>query len=344
MKLPTFVSDRSTTIKIAAVAVVVALVVGGAVGLRAMRGLPDDAAFAYGDHVVTQADLDRRMEVLHALYGVQEPTEKAGQKEFLRASAKAVAVSMVLDDAAQDKDVVISEKSARDTLNRMVAQQLGADPEKAFTDLLANFGVSEDDVLDEVRRQQAIARLFQVVTEHVVDGVTQDDAKAYYDKDPAQFATPERRKLGNIVVATRREAAALTARLAEGENFAALARSQSLDDATRGQGGALGTVAASDLEDGYAAVAFKAKERTIFGPVQTDDGWNVGIVLSVVPAGQPSFADVEKQATESARSARALKTWRSWLKKRIEQADIEYAAAYLPTDPNEPPALAGDMP
>jgi peptidyl-prolyl cis-trans isomerase C len=344
MKLPAFVSDRSTTVKIAAVVVAVALVIGGVVGLRATRGLPDDAAFAYGDQIVTQADLDRRMEVLHALYGVQKPTGKAEQSDFRRASAKAVAVSMVLDEAARDKDVVISEKSARDTLDKMVAQQLGSDPEKAFTDLLSNFGVSEDDVLQEVSRQQAIARLFQVVTEDVVAGVKQDDAQAWYDKDPARFATPERRKLANIVVATRAEAAALVKRLDAGAGFAALARAESLDDATRDQGGALGTVAASELQDGYAAIAFKAKDRTVFGPVQTDDGWNVGIVLGVVPAAQPAFAKVEKQVTESLRSDRALKTWRTWLKKRIEKADIEYAAAYLPAEPNEPPALAGDLP
>jgi peptidyl-prolyl cis-trans isomerase C len=343
MKFPAFVSDRSATVKIAAVVAAVALVVGGVVGLHATRGLPDGAAFAYGDKIVTQADLDRRMEVLHALYGVQKPTGKSEQKDFRRASAKAVAVSMVLDEAARDKDVVISEKSARDTLDKMVAQQLGSDPEKAFTDLLSNFGVSEDDVLQEVSRQQAIARLFQVVTEDVVAAVKQDDAKAWYDEDPTRFATPERRKLGNIVVATRGEANALVTRLDEGARFAALARAESADDATRDQGGALGTVAASELEDGYAAVAFKAQDGAVFGPVRTDNGWNVGIVLDVVPAAQPAFAAVEKQALESARSDRALKTWRSWLKKRIEQAHIEYAAAYRPADPNEPPALAGDL-
>lgn len=337
-------SDRRTLMRLGALVTTALVIAGVVLGIRATQGLPDDAAFEYAGDVVTQAELENRMEVLHALYGVQEPEGEDARATYRRDAAKAVAVSMILDDAARDEKIVISDKSARDTLDAMVAEQLGPDPQQAFTDLLSKFGVAEADILEEVVRQQTIARLFQEITEDAADSVTEEDAQEYYDDEPERFATPERREIANIVVSSQKEARTLLRRLGSGADFAALARAHSLDDATRDQGGALGAVASSELEKEYAAGAFGAASGAVFGPVRTDDGWNVGIVRTIVPAHQPTYAEVADQARESLRSERALKAWRDWLKDRIERAEVEYADAYRPSDPNEPPALATDLP
>lgn len=323
-------------------ALVALLVVAGGVLLVQQRltGLPDDAVLRYDDEVVTKADLEEHLDTLDALYGVSEPEDGKAQDEFNRDVAKSVAVALILDRAAKDEDVVISEKAARDTLSSMIDTQLGPNPQKAFQDLLTKYGVSEDDILREIRRQQAIARLFKLVTQDTVDEVTAKDAEALYEKDPGAFEVPERRKIANIVVATRGQARAVLSALRKGASFRALARTRSLDDATRDKGGLLGTVPASQLEEGYAKAAFAARKGTVFGPVQTAYGWNVGMVLDVVAARQPSYRAVADDALDAVRSERAMKTWRSWLADRIEDADVEYADAYRPAHPDEPPVEA----
>jgi peptidyl-prolyl cis-trans isomerase C len=336
---------RLTRATAAGLAVVVLLGVAAAVvAVRMNRGLPDDAAFEYDGTVVTKAELDRRVEVLGALYGIAEPTDEDEKDTFRRDVAKAVAVSMVLEDAARDQGIVISDKSARDTLAKMVEGQLGNDPQRAFTEMLARFGVTEDDVLEEVKRQQAIARLFQDRTADAVDDVTPTDVRAYYGQEPDRFATPERRRLRNIVVKTRREAAAVLAQVRRGNDFADLARATSLDDATRQQGGSMGTVGAGELEGAYADAAFAAGTGEAFGPVQTRFGWNVGQVVRIVPGRAVSFAEVEDRVTDELRSERALKAWRAWLASRIRDADVEYAASYHPAHPDEPPASTTELP
>jgi parvulin-like peptidyl-prolyl isomerase len=329
---------------IALVAVVLIGITAVVVGVLQSRGLPDDAAFEYDGEVITEADLEDRVEVLGALYGIKEPDAAEDKDTFRRDTAKAVAVSMILEDAAEDQGIVISDKSARDTLAKMVEGQLGADPQRAFTEMLARFGVTEDDVLEEVKRQQALARLFQERTADAVEDLASTDVRAYYGQNPGRFATPERRQLRNIVVGTRREAAAVLAKVRRGTEFVELARLTSLDDATREKGGAMGTVGAAELEESYAEAAFAAGEGQTFGPVQTRYGWNVGQVVKILPGADVTFAEVEDQVTDELRSEKALKAWRDWLADRIRDADVEYAAAYRPAHPDEPPASTTELP
>lgn len=324
--------------RLGAVVLAVALVAGLAfAGYRHVTALPDDAALSYDGKVVTQAQLTDRADLLGALYGVQKPKGKKDQDTFRRDVAKAVAVSMILDKAAAKRHIVISDKSARDTLASMVKGQLGADPQAAFTKLLGEFGVSEDDVLAELKRQQAIARLFKDVTEDAVDGASAGEVRAYFDKDPEKFAVPEQRDLRNIVVASRKDATAVLARARQGVDFGVLARRTSLDDATREKSGELGIVTAAQLDPTFAQTAFAARAGAVFGPVKSEHGWNVGMVRKIVAGQASTYASVQDQVTDVVRSERGLASWRHWLSRQIKQADVEYADSYLPAHPDDAP-------
>jgi peptidyl-prolyl cis-trans isomerase C len=220
----------------------------------------------------------------------------------------------------------------------MITNQLGDDGQAQFTKILGQFGVSEKDVLDEVKRQQATARLFQAVTAKVVSGVTADDARAYFQADPSRFATPERRRIRNIVVATHEQARAIISALRQGADFAALARRRSLDDATRASGGDLGTVTAAQLESAYATAAFHTPRGRVFGPLETKFGWNVGEVVGVKPATAVTYDQVSAQVLDALRSERAMAAWRSYLAAQIKKAHVRYADDFRPEHPDAPPA------
>ena len=331
--------------KLAKILVLAVLPLGGAgVALavtHARDGLPDGAAFQIGGTVVTTAELDRQAGLLEALYGIKKPADDQGA--YQRDIAKAVAVGMVLDRAAADEGIVVPDKAARDTLATMVDKQLGGtDGQREFTALLGQYGVTEDDVLAEIKRQQNIARLFQNVSTPAVTGVTDADAQQLFETDPARFATPEQRQLRNIVVATRQEASQLRALLTRGADFASLARQHSLDDATRAHGGSLGWVSAEQLDPAYAAVAFAAGAHGVVGPVQTQYGWNIGQVVAIRPSVRPAFADVKTDVLDALRSERAMAAWRAWIIAQIRDAHIEYAPDYRPADPDAPPPGLGE--
>lgn len=325
-------------LRIAVGVLVLAVVAAGAlIGVKHFSGLPDDAAFEYRDTVVTKAALNDRVEVLKALYGIKEPADSDGKDDFRRATAKAVAVSLILDHAADEREIVVADKAARDTLAKMVNQQLGPDGTSEFTKILGEFGVNEDQVLSEIKRQQSIARLFQDVTQDAVASVTPAVVKAYFDDNAARFATPEQRRIRNVVVATRAEAKNLLDRLGSGAGFASLAKQTSLDESTRSSGGDLGTVAVADLETSYGHQAFSTPDGGIFGPIETSFGWNVGQVVTVTPGRPAVFDEVSSAVRDVVRAERAMDAWRAFVADEIKRADVTYADSYRPDDPDAPP-------
>jgi peptidyl-prolyl cis-trans isomerase C len=320
-----------------AVFLALGVTVGLAAGLVVFRqaGVPADAAFELGDRTVTIAQVDERVDMLRALYGVQPPREEAELARFRRDSAKAVAVSLVLDDAAQARDIVIADKTARDVLTRFVERQFPTGGRAEFVQALGTVGTSETDVLAEIRRQLAVSRLFDEVTGPVE--VSDADVTAAFAKRRDELGTPERRRLRNIVVASRGDADRILGQLRGDVDFAGLARQHSLDASTRTKGGDLGLVSAAELEAAYARPAFAVRQGGAFGPVETPSGWNVGRVEEIVPARPATFTAVAPQLREQVQTERAVEAWRGWLAAEIKRADIRYADAYRPADPDAAP-------
>lgn len=325
--------------------VLVLLIVVGAVTTLTVapwsksNDLPKDAAFSYRGSVVTVADLQARVHVLGALYGVAEPTGKAAQAKFWRAAAQADAMSLILEHAAATDGIVITQKEANSVLQQMITTQLtGSNAQAAFDAILKKFGVTQADVLLEVKRQQQIGQLFQRVTRSASATPSAADLDAYFQAHASDFGVPQRRHILNIVVASQSEADAIV-QAAKKTAFGTLANRYSLDGSTRLKGGDLGTVAASTLDSVYAKAAFAATPGTVFGPVHTTYGWNVGKVVAVVPARPAVFASVRSQVLSALQSSRALAAWRAWLTKQVASAGVRYAAAYRPADPTSLPAI-----
>jgi peptidyl-prolyl cis-trans isomerase C len=305
--------------------------------------LPKGVAFRVLGHNVTVNELNARVDTLAALYGVEVPSDKARLAGFRRDVAKAFAVSMILDSAAEDRDIAIADKAASDVLSRYVNQQFGGGSEAYpnFVQALGSVGTSEPAVLGEIKRQLAISQLYDKVTAGVT--VSDEDVQASFAMDHSALDTPERREIRNIVVATRDQAKGVRAKLLAGGSFAALARSESLDGSTRNSGGSLGTAAAADLEGAYAEAAFGVAAGGVFGPVQTEHGWNVGQVVRIVPRAPAVFSKVKAVLKEQLLVKRELEVWREWLAAEIRHADVAYASKYRPTDPDAPPSSQPDM-
>lgn len=330
---PARLRSRRPYIIAAAVAVVVGLVVG--VVVTRSGSLPADGVFSVSGHVVHQATYERRVQVLEALFGVKEPDAKDTRKtdQFRRDTAKALALSMVLDRLAADEKIVVAGKTARDSLDRYITQAY-PDGRSGFTRALGDRGLSESDVVDEVRRQITVSRLF----EHVTGDVTVGDAavRAFYEKNKAKIVSPEQRHVRHIVLATEDDARRVIGQLVQGAAFADVAKQSSLDQSTKDSGGDLGTLTADQLLPAFAKAAFAAQPGHVFGPVKTDLGWHVGFVDSVVPAQHLAYNDVKADLTDRLKAERRLARWQTWLRGRLKAAHVRYAKAYRPANPDEP--------
>lgn len=303
--------------------------------------LADGVALRYGDRSVTVDELERHVDMLRALYGVEPPSGGKQMDAFREDTAKSYAVSLILDDAASERGIEIADKQARDTLSRFVSERLGPGPEaySQFIGTLADAGTSEEVVLDELKRRLAIAQLF----DNVAGGrraPTAQEVRTAFENRKDELATPETRRISNIVVETKDDARQVRQEIRDGTSFAVVASRSSLDGSTRDNGGDLGTLSANQLEPDYAKDAFNAAEGEVFGPVKTRHGWNIGQVTKIILAVPAEFDRVKADLKKRLRAEAALGEWRSWLGKRIVDADVHYADTYRPPNPNAPPETA----
>lgn len=315
--------------------VVVAAVAGGAWWQLSRDSLPDGAAFRVGGRVVSAADVQKRIDSLKALYGVTVPTSGSKKTSFERDAAKSLAVQIILQDKAEQMGVTVKPSAVDATLNRLISERYADGGRTAFVAALGQLGASEAQVRDEIGNQILVSELFDAVTK----GITVSDADvrtAFLDRR-AQLATPPERDLRNIVVADRATAARVLRQLAGGASFATLAAQVSLDGSTRDKGGELGPVAASQLDAAYAKAAFSARVGGVFGPIRNRYGWNVGMVERAIPGRPAVLAKVATSLRRTLKVEKQVAAWRDWLGKAITEADVTYADAYRPADPDAVP-------
>ena len=327
-----------------AAAVVMLVLSGGGLFWYKSTHLPAGVAFRVDGQDVTVTQLDDDAQTDKALFGVQPPTEGPRLDQFRRDFAKATAVSMVIDKAAVDRHIAVADRQVSDVLVRYITQYYGDGPDghDRYVQALANQGTSEGKVLAELKRQMVLQQLITQVTAGVT--ATDQDVRQTFDQRRDQLATPERRDIHNIVVRTQQDADDVVAQLNQGANFEQVAEQRSLDDTTKGKGGDLGPVAAADLEQPYAVAAFAAPVGAVFGPVQTQYGFNVGRVIQSFPPGPAVFDQVKGPLLQRLISERSAAVWSGYLAGLIKDAGVRYADAYRPANPDALPAAQQPAP
>lgn len=319
-------------------ALVVATIVTGVV-LWQGRALPDSVAYALDGDEVSASDLEEQARTLEALYGVSAPEDADEAEAYWRDSAQAAVMAELLDAAAVDSGVEVSQ----DEVDAALAQYVSAlydgapDANQQFVTALGNAGTSQRAVETEIRRRLTTERL---ITEVVgdVEVPTAEQAQAAFVDRKCSLDLPETRTLRNIVSATEAEATAVASELAAGADFATLAATRSADASSRENGGDIGTLAARQLEAGYAEVAFAAPVGQVFGPVETASGWNVGVVTAVLPGRTVDYAEVAEPFANLLLMEAQSAAWRDWLAGLLEDADVEYSDRFRPEDPSALPS------
>jgi peptidyl-prolyl cis-trans isomerase D len=121
--------------------------------------------------------------------------------------------------------------------------------------------------------------------------VTRTEVERYYRANRDEFAVPARAEVlytymskaataADTAVALERAEEFRQLVVEEGEDFGELARAESDDRASAGEGGHLGTFARGEMVPAFEEVAFALAPGEISDPVRTDYGWHVIEVLS----------------------------------------------------------------
>jgi peptidyl-prolyl cis-trans isomerase C len=335
---PAPTGDRGPS-KLALIAVaLVALLAGAGTAFALGRGggcpAKGDALKVEGTEV-SKAEFERRLELLRALYDVRPPVDQAKLATFRGDAAKGMAVAVLVAHDVEKRNLRAADKTVRDRLDGFIAQRYPQGGRTQFIQALGNYGVSENDVLAEFRRIIETQALFKAVTADVKVG--EDQIAKAFEERKAQLAVPEKRRLRHLVVRTEDEAKQALARINGPESFEDVAEEVSLDTSTKDRGGELGTVSRAQLDPAFGGAAFGAAKGATFGPVQTKNGWHVGLVEEVTPGRPVTLEEVHDSLRDTLAAEAGLAKWRGYLADRIRTGDACYAKANRPADPKAPP-------
>ena len=152
---------------------------------------------------------------------------------------------------------------------------------------------------DETRRRLSVAReriLGNVLVEnHLKNTVNEATIRRMYDEQSSLRDRGDEVQARHILVKDEATANDIAKKLADGGDFAALAREISEDEGSRETGGNLGYFTNDMLETKFTEVAFSTKKGDVSAPFESKYGWHILQVQNRRKAAQPSFEDMRSE-------------------------------------------------
>ena len=212
---------------------------------------------------------------------------------------------------AEKQDIKVSDAEIKRSFEDQKKASFPTD--KAYNEFLKTSGMSEEDILFRVKLNELQTKLTQKITKSATK-ISEDDVKAYYDKNEKRFAQPERRDLRIVLTKDEAKANEAKAALESGEDFKTVAKQYSIDEASKAQGGKLPAVAKGQQEKSLDEAVFSAEKGTLEGPVKTQFGWYVFEVDKITPASQQSVQEASETIKNLLRSQRQQKALDDFIK------------------------------
>lgn len=206
-----------------------------------------------------------------------------------RQTLQQIVQQTLIDQYAKDNKVTVTDDEVNKRVNQLEAQY----PNGQFDQLLKARGLSLDDVKSALREQI-------VLDKAVGANITITDAqiKAYFDKNHAQFDTPDQARARHILVPDLKMAQLVESDLKAGKDFAAEAKAHSVDPGSRDKGGELGFFRRGSMVPAFEKYAFTAPIGKISAPVKSPFGYHVIQVEERKQGQKATVASVHDQIAQ----------------------------------------------
>lgn len=209
-------------------------------------------------------------------YGAQGLSELIDEKLLLEEAAR-------LGVKAADKDV--DEK--------MAALEAGYTDKAQFEKNLKSVGWSRTDLRDLIKRQMLMRGAIVAAKKLAF---TDEDARAFFDKNKERLGSPESVRLSQIFVTSKEEAAdAYDLLTSVGADFAKLSSLKSADANLKKNGGALGYVSKGMLIPEIEKEIFSLQPGQYTKPLTTGNGFSIFRAEERRPGKEADFAALKEE-------------------------------------------------
>jgi peptidyl-prolyl cis-trans isomerase C len=183
------------------------------------------------------------------------------------------------------------------------------------------------DMRKSLRLKKLLEKLYQIE-------VSEQEARAHYNKNKERYQEPERVRARHILIKVEENASEESLAAAEeraqeladqaraGADFAELAREHS-QGPTRTRGGDLGYFPRKRMVEAFEKVAFSMKKGEVSDPVKTQFGYHVIKLVDRKAATEHVFEDVDDEIYERLEQRNLRRKADEFVKTLREEADIQ---------------------
>ena len=283
---------------------------------------------------VSRNQLDDRVIQIKAQYaarGQPIPPEQMGLVD-----------QQVLEDLIQvqllQAKATLADKAAGKALaeKRLEQEKTRLGSEEAVNRQLKLMGVTREEVLTNLT-EGATANI--VLKRELKVNVTDEDARKFYDSNPARFEEPEMVRASHILLMTtdpktkaeltedqkaakRKQMEGLLKRARAGEDFAKLAKEFSEDPGSKDKGGEY-TFPRGKMVPEFEAAAFSLNTNQVSDIVTTRYGFHIIKLSEKIPARKLEFAKVASDLKEGLAQQAMQKQLPDYLAKLKKEAGVE---------------------
>jgi peptidyl-prolyl cis-trans isomerase C len=223
-------------------------------------------------------------------------------------------------DELIDREVLLQE-----------AKKRGIDRDRALMERLERF--KERSILDVLVREEVDSRV----------AVSPEDMKAYYDAHPDNFAAGEQFRASHILVTNKTEAEQLKKRLAQGEDFATLARKASVDALTKTKGGDLGILKKGQAVPEFERVLVALKPGEVSDPIATQFGYHLIKLVDRMSGPALSYEAAKDQVKEQVMIEKKQQRFKELVASLRTQAKVRVSDAPIPDTNSRAASPAADV-
>jgi peptidyl-prolyl cis-trans isomerase C len=208
-------------------------------------------------------------------------------------------------------------------LEELVASRLfSLSGAKAGLDQTPEFKAMVDNVIQQTLARAAVENLMKDVT------ASEEEAKKFYDENPAQFESPEQIHVRHILVSddvtSSDKIALILDDLNKGVSFDAVAVNQSICPSAP-QGGDLGFFGRGQMVPEFEEVAFALQNPgDISAPVLSSFGWHIIKLEEKRPASAVAYDEVKPQILQYLENEKKTQKYRETLDELRKEYRIEY--------------------
>ncbi|MEQ8200331.1 MAG: peptidylprolyl isomerase [Syntrophomonadaceae bacterium] len=190
--------------------------------------------------------------------------------------------------------------------------------EEAFMQTLAASGYTLERVREDIALNIKIEKLLEPRI-----AISDEEMKTYFEENQADFAREEQVQASHILVDTEEKAREIEQRLANGEDFAQLARENSTDTASAANGGDLGFFGRGQMVAEFEAAALGMQVGQVSEPVKTDYGYHIIKVTGKKAAQPPDFEQSRDKIREALFEQKSQAEFDTWLQEMHGQYEIK---------------------